>query len=101
MTPAVVYIAGNLGYLGVALFVVLLVGGSWWWATVFVSACQSILERSGCLDRDSSPPSSLPGEGGHDGPEHHGPHSQPPSVGTLLHSPHPASFPSAKRERSK
>lgn len=71
---------------GWLLFGLVIAAGSWQWSAWLLSACQFLLDRSAPADRESSSPSSLPGEGGHDGPERHEPHADPSSVGTPLSS---------------
>jgi hypothetical protein len=86
-----------LGFLfGVGIFlVVLLALDTTLW--ILRSACQLLFSRSALADRESSPPSSPPGEGDHDGPSPEQPHTYRSSHGRLLSSPSPARS-SADRE---
>jgi uncharacterized membrane protein AbrB (regulator of aidB expression) len=71
-------------------FVFILVAGSWQAASWVVSACQWFFGRSAHADRESSCTSSLPGQGGHDGPQASQPHRYATSHGRHLSSPPPA-----------
>jgi hypothetical protein len=78
--------------LAIVCFVVLLVAvAAVAWVRLLVSVYQWLL-RCPLLGQRVSLTGSLPGEGGHDGPEHDRPQRQPLSGGTSLSSPPPACF---------
>jgi hypothetical protein len=60
------------------------------WVRILESVYQWCLEQLG-QSCDTSPPSRPPGEGAHDGPQHHEPDRPPFSRATFLSSPSPAS----------
>lgn len=74
----------------VAALVALLVLAAWEWVRFLQSVYQWFLERSARADRDSVSSSSLPGEGGHEGPPAEQSDQYRSSHGRLLSSPHPA-----------
>ncbi len=73
-----------------ACLIAALVIAAWQWGLVVASACQWLLERLAHASRDSSRPSRLPGEGGHDRPAPQQPRHERPSLDRPLSSPYPA-----------